>query len=324
MATYCVTGAAGFIGSSLARALADRSEKVRGIDNLSGGSLDNLCGYERRIELHVADINDLAAVKKVVSGVDFVLHNAAIASVARSVDNPLATHEVNVNGTLNVLIAARDAGVKRVVFAASSSAYGDQPTQPNSESMVPCPLSPYAAQKIAGEHYMQVFSRAYRLPTVCLRYFNVFGPHQSADSPYSGVIAKFVNAMLRGDTPRIFGDGNQTRDFTYVSNVLKANILACEAPADAVASRIFNIGNGGSHTLNELYWALARIIGFDAPAVYADERPGDIRHSRASIELAQRYLGYTPDVAFEDGLQRTVDWYQGRRQPSESDLAIAG
>ena len=320
MAVYCVTGAAGFIGSSLVRALVDRGETVRGIDNLSGGSLNNLSGYVGRSELHIGDVTDLEAVRRAVDGAEFVLHHAAIASVERSVRDPIGTHSINVDGTLNVLIAARDAGVRRVVFAASSSAYGDQPMQPNTESMAPCPSSPYAAQKLAGEQYMQVFARAYGTPTVCLRYFNVFGPHQSADSPYSGVIAKFITSMLQGEIPHIFGDGDQTRDFTYISNIVRANLLACEAPAATVSSRVFNVGSGGAQSLNEIYRLLAGVLGFDAPPKYAEERAGDIRHSQASIDLARRYLGYTPVHAFDEGLRLTVDWYRNQMAHTGREL----
>jgi len=316
LAIYCITGVAGFIGSTLARALVDRGETVRGIDDLSGGSLNNLDGYLERIDFRKETITDPAAVNRAVHGADFVLHHAAVASVPLSVNDPRFTHDANVNGTLNVLIAARDAGVKRIIFAASSAAYGDQTTQPNTESMPARPLSPYAAQKLAGEQYMQVFSRTYGVPAVCLRYFNIFGPRQSADSPYSGVIAKFITAMMQGHAPRIFGDGNQTRDFTYVSNVVHANLLACEAPPDAVCGRVINIGTGRAHTLNETVSTLAQIIGLDVVPTHSNYRPGDIRHSLASIDLARHCLGYTPTDDFSNGLRQTVDWYRDQQDRS--------
>jgi nucleoside-diphosphate-sugar epimerase len=316
VAVYCITGIAGFIGSTLARTLVERGETVRGIDDLSGGNLTNLDGYIERIDFIQGSIADPAAARKALHGADFVLHHAAVASVPLSVQDPRSTHETNVNGTLNVLIAARDAGVKRVIFAASSAAYGDQPTQPNTETMPPCPLSPYAVQKLAGEQYMQVFARTYGMPTVCLRYFNVFGPRQAADSPYSGVIAKFITTMMQGNAPQIFGDGNQTRDFTYVSNVVRANLLACEAGADSVFGRVINIGTGCAHTLNEMAATLAKIIGLDIPPTHSDNRPGDIRHSLASIELARNYLGYVPADDFSSGLRQTVEWYRSQQAVS--------
>ena len=318
MALYLITGIAGFIGSSIARALVERGERVRGIDNFSTGSEDNLRDLEGDIDFRRGDITELETVAEAMQDVDYVLHQAALASVPRSVEYPQSSHDSNLNGTLNVLLAARDAGVRRVVFAASSSAYGDQSAQPKCETMMPCPLSPYAVQKLAGEHYMQVFWRNYGLETVCLRYFNVFGPRQSAGSPYSGVIARFIRAMLHGETPTIFGDGSHTRDFTYIANPVEANLLACAAPAELVCGQVFNIGMGEAHSLNETCRVIAEIIGFPNPPNYATERAGDIRHSLASIDRARLSLGYVPMVGFPEGLRRTIEWY--KQQESESSV----
>ncbi len=309
MARYLITGIAGFIGSTLARSLVERGDEVRGIDNLSTGSLDNLAGIGERIDFRQMDLQDAAGMKSACEGVEYILHQAALASVPRSVKDPLGSHQSNLNGTLELLIAARNAGVKRIVYAASSSAYGDQPTQPKHEEMPPLPLSPYAVQKLACEYYIQAFYRSYGLEGICLRYFNIFGPRQAADSPYSGVIAKFTTSMMAGETPTIFGDGLTSRDFTFIDNAVSANLLACEAPSSVATGRVFNIGTGESHTLNELYSALAGLLGFSGKPIYGFPRAGDIRHSLADIGRATKELGYQPTARFHDGLQKTVAWY---------------
>jgi UDP-glucose 4-epimerase len=254
-------------------------------------------------------------------GVDYVLHQGAIASVPRSVTDPLSSNRANVDGTLNLLVAARDAKVKRVIFAASSSAYGDTPTLPKREDMPSSPISPYAVSKLAGELYMQSFWRVYGLQTVCLRYFNIFGPHQDPGSPYSGVLAKFITLMLCGQAPTIFGDGEQSRDFTYVDNAVAANLLACTAPAEQVVGQVFNIATGHQATLKQTVALLRNITGYEGPVHSAAERAGDIKHSFADISRAQKYLGYRPAVAFEEGLKRTVAWY--REQLKSAPLAQA-
>ena len=309
MARYLITGIAGFIGSTLARALVEQGHAVRGIDNLSTGSLDNLAEIRSSIDFQQMDLRDAAGMRSACEGIDYVLHQGALASVPRSVKDPLASHESNVNGTLNLLIAARDAKVRRIVYAASSSAYGDQPTQPKQEAMSPLPLSPYAVQKLACEYYIQSFYRSYGLEGICLRYFNIFGPRQAADSPYSGVIAKFTTTMMAGETPTIFGDGLTSRDFNYVENAVSANLLACLAPSSVATGRVFNIGTGESHTLNEVYAAIAGQLGFTAEPIYGPPRAGDIKHSLADIRRATDELGYQPKAHFHEGLKKTVAWY---------------
>lgn len=309
MARYLITGVAGFIGSTLARELVDQGHQVRGIDNLSTGTLDNIAEIRGSIEFEKADLQDSVAMRAACDGVDFILHQAALASVPRSVKDPLTSHESNINGTLTLLLAAREAKVKRIVYAASSSAYGDQPTQPKQEDMQPMPLSPYAVQKLTCEYYIQAFYRAYGLEGICLRYFNIFGPRQAADSPYSGVIAQFAYRMLAGETPTIFGDGLTSRDFNYVENAVSANLLACKAPSTVATGRVFNIGTGKAHTLNEVYATIAERLGFAAAPKYGPERVGDIKHSLASIDRARKELGYEPKVHFYEGLKKTVDWY---------------
>lgn len=308
MALYLVTGVAGFIGSSLAYALLERGERVRGLDNLSTGKRENLAGIVARIDFRQADLREPAALADACRGVDYVLHQAALASVPRSVADPVSTHTSNVDGTLNLLVAARDAKVKRVVYAGSSSVYGDAPTLPKREDMPPDPISPYAASKLAGELYMTVFHRVYGLETVTLRYFNVFGPRQDANSQYSGVLARFITQMLHDEQPTIFGDGEQSRDFTYVDNVVNANLLACAMPAGAVAGRVFNTATGRRYTLNQTFNILKRITGYGGTARYGAERVGDIKHSLADVSLAEKHLGYRPQVDFEQGLEHTVAW----------------
>jgi UDP-glucose 4-epimerase len=310
MALYLITGIAGFIGSSLAHALLDRGERVRGIDNLSTGNAANIAGIISRIEFIEADLNDAGASARGCRDVDYVLHQAAIPSVPRSVKDPMESNRANVDGTLSLLVAARDARVKRVVYASSSSLYGDTPTLPKHEAMLPSPISPYAVAKLAGEYYMASFYRVYRLETVALRYFNVFGPRQDPTSQYSGVLAKFISSMLRGERPAIYGDGEQSRDFTFVENVVDANLRACLAPTQQVAGRAFNAATGRRVTVNEMYAELQKLTGYKGPAEYGPERVGDIKHSHADIARIQAAIGYKPVVAFEEGLRRTVEWYR--------------
>ena len=316
MARYLITGIAGFIGSTLAHTLVAQGHEVRGIDNLSTGNLDNLADIRSAVSFQQMDLQDAAGMKSACEGVDYVLHQGALASVPRSVKDPLSSHESNINGTLNLLIAARDAKVRRIVYAASSSAYGDQPTQPKQEDMLPRPLSPYAVQKLTCEYYIQSFNRAYGLEGVCLRYFNIFGPRQAADSPYSGVIAQFTYKMMAGETPTIFGDGLTSRDFNFVDNAVSANLLACTAPSEVATGRVFNIGTGKSHTLNEVYAAIAAQLNFTAKPIYGPTREGDIQHSLADITRATKELGYHPKAQFHDGLQKTVAWYLEEKEKS--------
>ena len=312
MALYFITGIAGFIGSSLARELLSRGEKVRGVDNLSTGNRDNISDIKDRIDFRQADILDLDAMHHACAGVDFVLHQAALPSVPKSVLDPLASNRANIDGTVNVLVAARDAKVKRVVYAASSSAYGDTPTLPKHEGMTPDPISPYAVAKLASEQYMISFYRCYGLETVCLRYFNIFGPRQDPSSPYSGVLAKFITQMLHGEQPTMHGDGEQSRDFTYIDNAVDANLLACKAPAEKAAGQVFNVATARRVTLNETFHALQKLTSFTGQPNYGPERGGDIKHSLADISKAEAGLGYKPTVDFEEGLRRTVDWYRGQ------------
>jgi len=329
LADYLITGIAGFIGSSLAHALIERGDQVRGIDNFSTGKRANLAGIENKIDLREFDLKTpSAALEAACAGVDYILHQAALPSVPRSVLDPAASNESNIDGTLHLLVAARQAfqrngRLKRVVYAASSSAYGDTPTLPKHEAMLPLPISPYAVTKLAGELYMQSFQRVYGLPTVSLRYFNVFGPRQDPTSQYSGVMAKFITAMLRDESPTIYGDGGQSRDFTCIEDVVSANLLACAAPAEKVAGRVFNIACGRRITLNETYEALKTITGFTGKAIYGPERAGDIRHSLADISLAQELLGYQPRVSFEDGLRRTVEWYRSKESMAKAEKILA-
>jgi nucleoside-diphosphate-sugar epimerase len=310
MALYLITGIGGFIGSSLARELLARGDEVRGVDNFATGKRENLMEIIDRVDFRETDILDLDAMHKACTGVDFVLHHAAIPSVPKSVLDPLGSNRANVDGTVNLLVAARDAKVKRVVYAASSSAYGDTPTLPKHEGMKPDPISPYAVAKLASEQYMISFYRCYGLETVCLRYFNIFGPRQDPSSPYSGVLAKFITLMLRGEQPTIFGDGEQSRDFTYIDNAVSANLLACKAPAEQAAGKVFNVATGRRITLNETFKLLQGLTSYSGPPKYGPERGGDIKHSLADISKAEAALGYKPIVHFEEGLRRTVDWYR--------------
>jgi UDP-glucose 4-epimerase len=313
MSVYLITGVGGFIGSSLARELLRRGERVRGVDNFSTGKRENLAQILGQMEFHEADILDLDAMKRACAGVDYVLHQAAIPSVPKSVLDPIGSNQANVDGTVNVLVAARDAKVKRVIYAASSSAYGDTPTLPKHESMTPDPISPYAVAKLASERYMISFYRCYGLETVALRYFNIFGPRQDPSSPYSGVLAKFITQMLHGEQPRIFGDGEQSRDFTYIDNAVEANLLASTVPAAQAAGKVFNVATGRRVTLNETFKLLKGLTSYAGSPIYDVERGGDIKHSLADISAAEQHLGYQPKVDFEDGLRRTVDWYRNSR-----------
>jgi len=310
MAHYLITGVAGFIGSNLARELVRRGESVRGFDNFETGKRENVRELLGKIEFRELDLLDAKAVVDACRGVDYVLHEAAIPSVPRSVIDPRGSHEANINGTLNVLLAAREAGVKRVVYAASSSAYGDTPSLPKHEEMMPNPISPYAVQKLTGELYLSSFCRVYGLETVSLRYFNIFGPRQDPASQYSGVLAKFITQMLAGDVCTIFGDGEQSRDFTYVENAVNANLLACRAPAERVAGRVFNVATGERFSLNQTFRILSEIIGYSDTPRYAEVRAGDVKHSLADISRTRSAMGYEPGVRFEAGLRRTVDWYK--------------
>jgi nucleoside-diphosphate-sugar epimerase len=321
MATYLITGIAGFIGSSLARAVLAQGDRVRGVDNFATGRPENIESIRDLIDFHETDILDLDAMNHVCRGVDYVLHQAAIASVPKSVLDPLGNNRTNVDGTLNVLVAARDASVKRVVYAASSSAYGDSPIQPKQEDMSPDPISPYAVSKLAGEYYMVSFYRCYRLETVCLRYFNIFGPRQDPTSPYSGVLAKFISQMLSGEQPTIFGDGETSRDFTHVDDAVRANLLACKAPAEQVVGRVFNVATGRRTTLNDTFRVLKKLTGYCGGPKYGPERAGDVKQSLADISKAEKHLGYKPGVDFEQGLKLTVEWYRTQMELAGEELA---
>jgi nucleoside-diphosphate-sugar epimerase len=312
MALHLVTGIAGFIGSSIARALLEQGEQVRGIDNFATGKRENLTEIAKRIDFREADLLDLDAMHSACKGVDFVFHQAAIPSVPKSVLDPLGSNRANVDGAVNILVASRDAKVRRVMYAASSSAYGDTPTLPKHEGMIPNPISPYAVAKLASEHYMTSFYRCYGLETVSLRYFNIFGPRQDPTSPYSGVLAKFITQMLRGEQPTIFGDGGQSRDFTYIDNAVSANLLAARAPSANVAGRMFNVATGTRVDLNETFEVLKKLTGYKGDVNHGAEREGDIKHSLADISRAKQGFRYEPKVNFEEGLRRTVDWYRGQ------------
>ncbi|HTK29486.1 MAG TPA: SDR family oxidoreductase [Vicinamibacterales bacterium] len=305
MANYLVTGGAGFIGSHLAEALAGRGHSVRVVDNLATGKRRNLA-HLPGVELLEGDLADPDVAVRAVQGIDYVLHQAAIPSVPRSVADPVTSHRANVTASLNVLVAARDAGIKRLVYAGSSSAYGDTPVLPKREDMPPNPLSPYALQKLVAEQYAQLFTRLYGLETVTIRYFNVFGPRQDPGSPYSGVISLFATALLQGRQPIIYGDGGQTRDFTYVANVVDGVLRACEAPA--ASGEVINVACGTRISLNDLLTTMGRIVGVEARAVYREPRAGDVRDSQADIGKARRLLGYEPSVNLEEGLRHTLAW----------------
>jgi UDP-glucose 4-epimerase len=318
MALYLITGVAGFIGSSLARGVLSQGDQVRGIDNLSTGKRENLAEVAEKIDFCVADLANVDALRDACRGVDYIFHEAAIPSVPKSVLDPLGSNRANVDGTVHLLIAAKEAKVKRVVYAASSSAYGDTPALPKHEGMVPNPISPYAVAKLASEYYMTSFYRCYGLETVCLRYFNIFGPRQDPGSPYSGVLAKFITQMLAGEQPTIFGDGSQSRDFTYIDNVVSANLLAISAPASRVAGQVFNVATGERFDLNQMFQLLKKIIGFTGEVQYGPDRAGDVKHSLADLSRSAEFLGYKPLVNFEEGLRRTVEWYRGQQKAAKA------
>jgi nucleoside-diphosphate-sugar epimerase len=305
MPSYLVTGGAGFIGSHLVEELLQRGHRVRVLDNLITGKMHNLA-HLTGVEFQQGDVANYDACLKAVDGVEFVLHQAAIPSVPRSVLDPITSNRANIDGSLNILVAARDAGVKRLVYAGSSSAYGDTPVLPKREDMGADPLSPYALQKLVAEQYCQMFTRLYGFETVTIRYFNVFGPRQDPGSPYSGVISLFAKALLAGQRPTIYGDGEQTRDFTYVANVVDGVLRACTA--SNVSGEVINVATGGRISLNQLARAMNHSLGTDLAPVYQEARAGDVRHSQADISKAHRLLGYTPLVTLEDGLNRTLEW----------------
>jgi nucleoside-diphosphate-sugar epimerase len=312
---YLVTGGAGFIGSNLASSLLAEGRRIRVLDNFLTGKKENLAGlaerYGEAFELVEGDLRDLEVTRRAAEGAEYVLHQGALPSVPRSVADPVLSNEINVGGTLNLLVAARDAGVRRVVFAASSSAYGDTPELPKRESMTPNPKSPYAAQKLAGEHYMRIFHEVYGLETVSLRYFNVFGPNQDPASMYAAVIPRFITSVLSGTPPTIYGDGLQTRDFTYIDNVVQANLRACEAPKKA-CGRVFNIACGERVSLLDILEIVYKLAGRRVAPEFEPSRPGDVRDSLADISLAKDLLGYEPQVGFPEGLSRTFDFFSKR------------
>lgn len=309
MPKYLVTGVAGFIGSSIARALVGRGDAVRGIDNFSTGKRENLAGLES-IDFIEADLNDNGIAERACREIDCIFHEAALPSVPRSIEDPVASNRANIDGTVKLLDAARKARVRRIVYAGSSSAYGNSPSLPKREDMLPAPLSPYAVSKLAGELYMSAFHRVYGLETVTLRYFNVFGPHQDPSSQYSGVLALFISKMLRNQPPTIYGDGEQSRDFTYIDNVVAANLLAASADPAGVAGRVFNVATGTRITLNDTAKLLREMTGYTGEINYAQERRGDVKHSLADISAASSHLAYKPKVSFREGLQKTVEWYR--------------
>ncbi len=313
MARLLVTGGGGFIGSNIVRALVARGDEARVFDSFATGRRENLADIPD-VEVIEGDIRDPAALQGAMAGVDVVLHQAALPSVGRSVRDPIASNEANVAGTLNVLVAARDRGIKRVVCASSSSVYGDTPTLPKVETMAPSPLSPYAVSKLAGEQYCAVFHRLWGLETVALRYFNVFGPNQDPSSDYAAVIPLFMTALARGERPLVHGDGAQSRDFTYVDNVVQANLRAAEAPN--IGGEVFNVACGERHSLLDLIRALNGIFGTDLEPRFDDPRPGDVKHSLADISKARRLLGYDPPVSFQEGLERTATWRRSRETAS--------
>ncbi len=311
MAHYLVTGGAGFIGSHLVEELVRRGERVRVVDNLVTGHRENLAAVGGSIEFLEGDLADAEVAAAAVAGVDYVLHQAAIPSVPRSVAEPVFCHRANVDATLNILVSARDAGVKRLIFAGSSSVYGNISVLPTREDLPLDPLTPYALQKLMGEQYLGLFTRLYGLETVTTRYFNVFGPRQDPSSPYSGVISIFIKALLDGRPPTIFGDGGQTRDFTYVANVVDGVLTACHVPG--IAGQVVNVATGGRVSLNDLFRTLRSLTGADVVPAYGPARTGDVRHSQADIGRARTMLGYSPTVSFEDGLARTLDWARQAR-----------
>ena len=307
MAFYLVTGGAGFIGSHIAEELLRRGDRVRVADSFITGKRENLT-HLAGVELVEGDLADFAVAQRAVAGIDYVLHQAAIPSVPRSVQDPITSNRANIDASLNVLVAARDAKVRRLVYAGSSSAYGNTPTLPKVETMGTGPLSPYALQKLVAEQYCQMFTSLYGLETVTIRYFNVFGPRQDPSSPYSGVISLFIRGLVEGRAPTIYGDGGQTRDFTYVANVVDGVLKACAAPA--ASGEVINVATGGRISLNELFRVLKNLTGAAVEPIYAETRAGDVRDSQADIDKARRLLGYEPTVTFEQGLEKTVAWFR--------------
>ncbi len=305
---YLVTGGAGFIGSSIVESLLERGESVRVVDNFSTGKRENIEPFLNRVEFIEGDLCDIEVAKKAVKDMDYVLHQAAIPSVPRSIEDPLKTNESNITATLNLLLVSLEAKVKRFVYASSSSVYGNSPSLPKREDMPPEPESPYAVSKLTGEYYTRLFFKLYGLETVALRYFNVFGPRQDPTSQYAAVVPKFITALLNNDPPLIYGDGEQTRDFTYIENVVEANILAATTPK--IAGRVFNIATSEGITVNRLFQTLREIVGVRIEPVYTKPRKGDVKHSFADIGEAKRYLNYKPTVGFEEGLERTVEWFK--------------
>jgi len=309
---YLVTGGAGFIGSNIVEHLIGQGSSVRVFDNFSSGKRDNVRPFADRAEIVEGDLHDPRSIQQAVTGVRFVLHLGAMPSVIRSVEDPGATHEANVTGTLNLLLAARTAGVRRVVFTSSSSVYGDTPTLPKREEMTPSPLSPYAVHKITGEYYCRIFWQLYGLETLSLRYFNVFGPRQDPQSQYAAVIPRFITAILNDQSPTIYGDGQQTRDFSHIENIIDANVLACQAPKEALGES-FNIACGGRISLLDLVDTVNKIVGKNVKPKFDPPRPGDILHSQADISKAEKLLKWKPRVSFADGIAKTIAWYQRRR-----------
>jgi UDP-glucose 4-epimerase len=308
MSSYLVTGGAGFIGSHVVEALVARGESVRVVDDLSSGSRENLAGVLDRVEFAEADIRDLDRMRPLIAGADYVIHMAARSSVVLSIEDPVTSTAVNIGGTVNVLVAARDAGVRRVVFADSAAVYGDNPELPRVETQAPRPLSPYALTKLTGEYYCGIFTDVFCLEAVPLRFFNIFGPRQDPRSPYTGVLSKFIVAYLENQTPVIFGDGEQSRDFTYVANVVDAVLRACTAPG--APGQPINVGVGASFTLNQVIALLNRIFGREVAPRFDEPRAGDVRHSLADVSRARQLLSYEPQVSFEEGLRKTVAWYR--------------
>jgi nucleoside-diphosphate-sugar epimerase len=309
MIEYLVTGGAGFIGSNIAEFLVKNGKSVRIFDDFSSGKRENIESFAAKIEIFEGDLRDFDAVKRAARDVRFVLHVGAIPSVPRSVDDPKTSNEINITGTVNVLLAARDAKVERVVFSSSSSVYGDTPELPKRENMTPQPQSPYALQKLTGENYGRLFWQLYGLPTISLRYFNVFGPRQNPQSQYAAVIPRFVTAILKGEPPIVFGDGTQSRDFSHIENIIEANLAACNAPKEAVGEA-FNIGCGERITLLQLIETIEKIVDKKAKPRFEPPRAGDVMHSQADISKAKRLLGWSPRVNFGEGIRKTVEWYR--------------
>jgi len=308
MAKYLVTGGAGFIGSHIVERLVREGESVRVLDNFATGKRGNLAPFAGKIDLFEGDLRKPADCAKACAGVEIIFHEGAVPSVPKSVEDPTTTHQANIDGTFNILMAARDAKCRRLIFAASSSAYGDQPELPSRETMRPAPLSPYAVHKLVGEYYLSVFNKCYGLETLALRYFNVFGSRQDPKSQYAAAIPAFVTSILRGESPTIYGDGEQTRDFTFIDNVVQANLLAAKAPK--VAGQVVNVACGERVSVNQIIAQINQLLGKNVPPKYVPERAGDVKHSLADISLARQVIGFEPIVSFADGLKRAIEWYK--------------